>query len=284
MLPNLIVPGAGKSGTSSLHEYLDQHPDIFMSRPKEPHFFSNDGYYRRGLRSYSKLFADSEGAQVRGESSTTYLHFPRVTDRIHESLADVKFIFLLRNPIDRIESHYLWLKRLGFEDRPFCAAFLADFNDEPDFRNSRGANYCYYAAESRYGQHVRRFIDTFGRARVYVLTAEKLRAAPADALASCATFLSVAPFPSLRPVWANATADQARSGVGVSRGLVRPLAARLRGSVRERTRSGEEAADGISSEERAWLREIYEPEVTTLRRLVDHDFHEWESDFPLAGP
>jgi hypothetical protein len=250
---NLIVPGAGKSGTSSLHAYLDHHPDIYMSRLKEPHFFSNPDRHAEGLDAYAELFRGSGGTSVRGESSTTYMQFPGVIERIEACLPDVRFIFILRNPIDRIGSHHRWLAGLGLEDRPLREAVLADVGCSPTFADRvGGSKFRFYADESRYARHLAKFMSAFGRNRILVLSTEELRATPQEVLDRCAGFLGLPPFPKLPEVRLNTTAGQGP----------------------ERAR--------VTAEDREWLREMFSADVAALRELVGLRFHEWADDFPLA--
>ena len=118
--PNLLIVGAAKSGTTSLHNYLKQHPDIFMSDHKEPHFFINNeiGTNRipKGISKYDDyiaLFKNSESYKYRGESSSMYLQFPDISIKnINKYLNDnVKIIIMLRNPIERAFSGYQHVKR-----------------------------------------------------------------------------------------------------------------------------------------------------------------------------
>ena len=118
--PNLLIVGAAKSGTTSLHNYLKQHPDIFMSDHKEPHFFINNeiGTNRipKGIPKYDDyiaLFKNSESYKYRGESSAMYLQFPDISIKnINKYLNDnVKIIIMLRNPIERAFSGYQHVKR-----------------------------------------------------------------------------------------------------------------------------------------------------------------------------
>ena len=119
-LPNLLIVGAAKSGTTSLHHYLNQHPDVFMSSHKEPHFLiSNEiGKSRipNGVSDFAKykmLFNDGQDQKYRGESSVMYLSFPEIViPNIKQFLGDdVKIIIMLRNPIDRAFSGYQHVKR-----------------------------------------------------------------------------------------------------------------------------------------------------------------------------
>ena len=112
-LPNLLIVGAAKSGTTSLHHYLNQHPDIFMCFPKEPHFLINveigEGRIPKGIseiKLYQKLFEEGIGFKYRGESSVMYLMYPDIViPKINTLLgSETKIIIMLRNPIERAYS------------------------------------------------------------------------------------------------------------------------------------------------------------------------------------
>ena len=107
MLPNLIVIGAAKCGTTSLHEYLDLHPEVAMSREKELDFFVEEKHWGRGVEWYAAQFED---APVRGESSPSYTAYPRyrgVPERIRRVVPDAKLVYLVRDPVERIVSHFV---------------------------------------------------------------------------------------------------------------------------------------------------------------------------------
>lgn len=128
MLPNFLIIGAAKCGTTSLHRQLRAHPDVFMpgGRWKEPTFFSDHspGRWSRGLEWYESLFSDWRGEQAVGEASTSYTKAPYhagVPERIARVLPDVRLIYMVRDPVDQIISHYLQLVffnhlRHSFED------------------------------------------------------------------------------------------------------------------------------------------------------------------------
>ncbi|WP_188149407.1 sulfotransferase family protein [Teredinibacter waterburyi] len=108
--PNFIIIGAMKCATSTLHDQLANQPGVFMSTPKEPNFFSDDKIYTQGLDWYSNLFAGAN-AQLCGESSTHYTKFPTYPETINRMLAyglhDIKLVYVMRDPIDRLVSHYI---------------------------------------------------------------------------------------------------------------------------------------------------------------------------------
>src|SRR5262249_44070903 len=108
--PDFIVMGAMKCATSTLHEQLAIQPGFFMSRPKEPNFFSNDEIYSRGLDWYYSLFAGATASDLCGESSTHYTKlptYPKTVERLWAALPEVKLIYVMRHPVDRLISQYL---------------------------------------------------------------------------------------------------------------------------------------------------------------------------------
>ena len=111
-MPNVLVIGAMKAGTTTIYQYLRQHPDIFMSPVKEPQFFSGrpscewkgpDPRVARGrsLDEYQALFAGARGERMRGEASPVYLCDPAAVESIHRHVPDVRLIAILRQPVDR---------------------------------------------------------------------------------------------------------------------------------------------------------------------------------------
>ena len=111
VLPNFIFAGAPKSGSSSLFEYIRQHPDICMSDVKEPFFF--DFNYEKGLQYYGDFFKHHNGEKIVGEATVWYMSWPSVSKRMYETIPNVKLMFVLRNPIDRAFSNYMMDLRGG---------------------------------------------------------------------------------------------------------------------------------------------------------------------------
>jgi hypothetical protein len=171
VIPNLLIVGAAKSGTTSLHNYLNQHHDIFMSAHKEPHFLINNeiGINRipNGICNYDEyiaLFKEKQGYKYRGESSTMYLQFPDFTIKnIRKYLDDVKIIIMLRNPVERAFSGYQHVKRYNLMER-------LDFNQAIDECENRYMNNINITPASRYiniGLYydmVKKFQLNFGKA------------------------------------------------------------------------------------------------------------------------
>ena len=111
-LPDFIIIGAAKAGTTSLYALLDRHPDIFMPIPKEPEFFARDDHYAKGIDSYAPLFEGATPHQQVGEASTLYSLAPlfgQTAERIKAHLPQVKLIYVMREPVARAYSFYVQL-------------------------------------------------------------------------------------------------------------------------------------------------------------------------------
>ena len=140
-MPNFVVIGAAKSGTTALHRYLKQHPEIFMSQQKELRFFPFEGqmptFRGPGDRAYMEIviktiedyracFAQGAEYPARGESSPLYLYYPRTAERIRHYIPDAKLIAILRHPADRAYSQFLMKVRDGHEPLCFEDALAAE--------------------------------------------------------------------------------------------------------------------------------------------------------------
>lgn len=162
-LPNLLIIGAAKCGTTSLHYYLDLHPQIGMTREKEPHFFTGREAWNRGLDWYRSLF--DPRVEVRGESSVGYTAHPRsqgVPERIHSVIPDARLIYAVRDPIDRILSDYVHRVSQGREERSLNESL-----------KQLAGN--HVVERSRYHYQLSQFLPHFPRSRILVLALEDLR-------------------------------------------------------------------------------------------------------------
>jgi Sulfotransferase domain len=150
-LPDFIVIGAMKSATSTLHEQLNEQYGFFMSEEKEPNFFSNDDVYAKGLDWYASLFAGATFGDFCGESSTHYTKlptYPHTIARMRAALPQVKLVYMMRHPIDRLISHYMheqfeWRMQVPIEEAIYKYPELVSYGCysgqlEP-FRSAYGA-------------------------------------------------------------------------------------------------------------------------------------------------
>lgn len=155
-LPNFMVIGAPKCGTTSLHTILGQHPQIFTTQRKEPMFFSHDRY-QNGLQWYQDIhFSDAGGYLARGESSPFYLPSAKVTaPRIRESFDGhpIKFVAIFRDPVQRIYSHYWYRRRKYAEDVSFEEALASETKNERNQWNQYFQQGCYASSLEIYFQY-----------------------------------------------------------------------------------------------------------------------------------
>lgn len=129
MLPNFMIIGVAKCGTTTLCNILEKHPNIFISHPKEPNYFNKSIHYESTRSEYEEIFKNAEGFSLRGEGSVGYtnpnrIHF--VPKRIYETIPDCKLIFMVRHPIKRLESEWKMHLRLGDRAQGFNDALQSD--------------------------------------------------------------------------------------------------------------------------------------------------------------
>lgn len=162
-LPTFIVIGAMKAGTTSLYHYLRHHDEIFMSQIKELDFFVTEGNWGRGLEWYRRQFHGAGACRARGEASTLYTKWPEydgVPERIAGLLPDVRMVYVVRDPIVRLRSHYQHRVMTGAETAPPEVALL----ENPS-----------YLACSKYAMQLERYLDHFPREQIHIVTSEALR-------------------------------------------------------------------------------------------------------------
>lgn len=240
-LPNVVVIGAMKAGTSALHRSLDRHPQVAMSEPKELNFFfgpaggepSGDwslGNWHRGLEWYAGHFPPT--APVRGESSPGYTSpdHPEAPQRMAAVLPGARLVYLVRDPVARAVSQYRHHRRDGVERRPIAEALLDPASQ--------------YVSRSRYAERVAPYLRCFPRSQLTVIVSERLRHAPRETLAGLFAALGIDD-----TFWDPAmTRPEHTAGEAAPR-----LAPRLAGALRERL------AD----------------DVERLRELAQDDLHPW---------
>src|SRR2546423_3690574 len=161
-LPNLVVIGAKKSGTTSLYHYLASHPDIWMSPEKELDFFVAERNWSRGLGWYGRQF--NGAAAVRGEASPYYTALPQhrgVPERMASVIPEARLIYLVRDPIERLVSHYHMAVATGRERRPLAAA-IANLSES------------WYVAQGRYWMQLDPYLRQFAPEQLLVVDQDQL--------------------------------------------------------------------------------------------------------------
>jgi len=200
MMPNFLIVGAAKSGTTSLYHYLSQHPDIFMPRWKELSFFSRDPFGPlhkvKKPEYYYKVFARASNQFAVGEASTSYLYDESAPRQIKKLLGTIKIIIVLRNPVDMAYSLYNHqVRREGETLNTFESALAAEDNRRKNItfrKKSYGwhANYYYYH-RGLYFKQVKRYLEAFGKNNVLILLFDELMCNSAAVAQKAFRFLGV---------------------------------------------------------------------------------------------
>lgn len=200
MLPNFLVIGAAKSGTTSLHWYLTEHPAVFMTSVKDPAYFAYgvDAAGRllwgnpdlhifpiKSLSEYERLFAEAGNAAAVGEASTTYLECPQSATRIRDLIPGARILCSLRHPVERAYSDYLmYLRSRGRRFDPARELTATSVWARPD---------SHWMRVGRYHEHLSRYYDAFPRDQICVLLFDDLNRNPQRFVRDTYQFLKVDP-------------------------------------------------------------------------------------------
>jgi hypothetical protein len=202
-LPDFLIAGVPKAGTTALHAALAPHPDLYLSKVKEPKFFLSDGpppaaggpgdvqtfqehVWRRA--DYEALFDPAPPGARRGEATPFYLYDLDAHDRIRRLVPDARLVLLLRDPVDRAHSNWTHLWNAGLEPE---ADFLTACRAEQQRRADGWADFWHYVSLGRYGHQVRHLFEVFPREQVLLLRYRELKEAPAATLDRVCEFLGV---------------------------------------------------------------------------------------------
>lgn len=198
-LPDFIVAGAPRAGTTWLYHLLARHPEVYMARPvlPEPKFFLVDELYKRGIAYYAATwFAEAGETRTVGEKSTNYLESPMVAGRIHRHMPEARLVFVLRDPVTRAFSNYCWSRMNGLEREDFATALSLETQREHDLpQHLRYARPHAYFSRGLYASLLEPYFTRFPRAQILCLRFEDLVTRPVQAVSRLHTFLGVTPRP-----------------------------------------------------------------------------------------
>jgi hypothetical protein len=297
-LPNLLIVGAAKCGTSSLHKYLDQHPEIFMSKPKEPRFISSqvtrfplngprdnkvEAWYVKNYDDYVKIFEEADGYPVVGEASADTLYFHKATiPVIKQYLGDPKIIIMLRNPVKRAFSAYQHLVRdqreeLSFED---------GLKEEPVRIQNNWELIYHYTATSLYYEAVKAFMENF--TSVKVILTEDQEKTPQQVLRDIFRFLEVDPNVDVnteirynmsgkpKSQWLHQFLFEGNMARKIAQPIVRSLFShetRIRIAAKLQEKNLERLS--INPETKKKLQQYFEEDIQKLEKLLNRDLSHW---------
>ena len=277
-LPTFIIIGAAKAGTTSLWRYLKNHPDVYMCSPKEPNFFAYHQPWTLGVEWYGSLFERGAGAKAIGEASPAYSLYPMypwVPKRMHRIVPEVRLVYSIRNPIDRMISLYRHRIDVKQESKPIDEALSSD---------------PLYLESSKYAMQIEQYLFYFDRSRLMVLSVDDLAARRQETLSTLFQFIGVDPsvFPGEATVEYNVGTEHRRAfGVleklrstkmhWLARRLV-PTDSRLNEFlwrfVSVRSSTPIEAAQP-STETRRRLLDALRPDLENLRSYMGPGFDSW---------
>lgn len=300
--PHFVLAGAPKSGTTSLHRYLAQHPSVFFPPgKKEPLFFC--GYkasftgpgsasLNRNMvtnhREYEALYSAAEPGMTTGDASTDYLACPEAPGNIMSWNPDARIIILLRNPVKRAYSEHMHLVR----DRLEQHSFMASLELESERRRQGYIPLFRHLERGLYHEGVTRYLSAFGPDRVKILLHEDFTLSPQDTVDDVLRFIG------LEPIRVDVADRYNVSGVprwpwlqsmfvrfrhsddnGIAKRIVRSVTnKRFRQAIRKFYMSHSlSTADGPTPEELRYLREYYADDVRRLGILLNRDLDHWLS-------
>lgn len=312
-LPDFIIIGAAKAGTTSLYKQLSAHPGLFLSTPKEPEFFARDDRFAAGIDSYAKLFAGARPDQLCGEASTLYSLsplFPQTAARMAAAVPGVKLIYMLREPVSRAYSYYVQLTKnyqnasrdyrvhRRFEEclfperfparaprEKFLASFDSHLPDLPELM----------LGGSRYADQIAAYLAHFSRDQILFVTFEEFLSDRAAVVGRICAFLGVDPAGIARApaARANISADhfdkvgkvvatedlKRRLGLAGRIGMLLPkgLRARVRDLLlgRRATPEGHQPPP-MEPETEAWLKAEFHADLPGLAALTGLDLSAWQ--------
>lgn len=300
-LPNFFIAGAARSGTTALADILGQHPSIFITKPKEPHFLAFAG---RRLAfcgpgddltinmtsvtepsSYFSLYRGAGGISARGDASVSTLYYAEDSlANLDRYFPDARLIVILREPVARAFSAYSYQRSLGFEP---CDDF-GDALHEEGKRISLGWHHLWhYASMSRYAGQLDRFVRGFGPDRIKILFYENLELDPLVVAREVFEFLGVESDVQVAPRWFNVSGSPKNTALhsAIRWATMRP---RIRSSVRtitpfrmrERIRRANLRHTDMADEVKDILIRLFAPEVRELRILLGRHYPELLTSAP----
>lgn len=294
-MPNFLVIGAAKGGTTALHRYLKQHPQIFMSPRKELRFFpfeNNPPDYRGpgdeadaasmtiNLEDYVAQFEGSDNFPARGEISPLYLYLPQSAERIRHYVPDAKLIAILRQPAERAYSHYLMIKRDGLETLSFKDALAAEDKRVAECYGHRW----HYLRRGFYAAQLKPYFANFKREQLKIYLYEDYISDPVGFAQDIFRFLNVddtfVPDMSVRHNESKLARSRALQVF-----LTEPRAAknlfktfipsRWSRRIGDRLRSRNLTRPPLSAELRRQLTEVYREDIKELQDMLGRDLSHW---------
>lgn len=295
-VPNFFIAGAPKCGTTALYAYLETHPRVFLTNPKEPDFYADDlGAHRLVTTrdAYHGLFDRvTEQHLAVGEASVWYLHSPVALPRVREELPDVRLVVMLRQPIDLLRSWHSQLVWMCYEDEP-------DFEKAWALQDQRRAServpsacevpsFLDYRSVGQLGRHVSRLLKLFPREQTKIMLLDDLKDSPQRVYEGVLEFLDVpsdgrSQFPRVNASKRNRFQWLAQCQATVVRSLPRPciqfgkrLGLRQLGRIATQLNSQPATPATLGEDFRRRLVAEFADDIDTLSELIGRDLSHWK--------
>lgn len=295
-LPNFLIIGAAKSGTTALYHYMRQHPQIYMSEIKEPHFFAfknqNLSFVGPGVTinessitqidDYTALFQDIEPHEAAiGEASALYLYVPNTAQVIKDHIPNVKLIVILRNPIERAYASYMQLMRDGREP-------LGDFGKALEAEQGRiQGNWGFlwrYTDLGFYGAQLKQYFNLFDKEQIRVYLYDDFKEAPTSVLSDMFDFIGVentfSPDMSIRPnvsgVPKNPFVHKFLTEKNPIKSIIKPLLpSNFREKLTNRVVNQNLSKPGLDHEVKRQLCSVFHEDILELQTMIGRDLSFW---------
>lgn len=297
--PNLFIVGAAKSGTTSLYHYLSQHPEIYFSPLKEPHYFSynaikfprkgpgdeiSDANVVKDWQEYLKLFENAQDEKIIAEASVDYLYYHAITiPLIYEHVPEAKILILLRNPSERAFSAYRHMFKDKRETLSFENAIVAE---ESRIRDNYGFIW-FYKELGFYHDQVKGYMNTFGEGYVKVCLLDDLEKNPHDVIKNIFKFLEVDDYfkPDIEIKYNTSKLNKFGTLYRFFNNYDHPVKNALRPIFFSTIGKGntsklfhyvrDKFSLDMKPETRKYLTDLYREDILKLQDLIDRDLSEW---------
>jgi hypothetical protein len=292
--PSFFIVGAPKCGTTSLNDYLRQHPGIFIPERKELHYFGSDLQFAKTVRptrdEYLAQFAPAQPGQIAGEASVWYLFSQLAAQEIHDFCPAAKIIIMLRSPADMLYSlHSQYLFESNEDLADFAAALAAEEDRSQGHHLPPDSNYregLLYRRVARFTEQVRRYLDVFPREQVHIIDFDDFSRDTSRVFAEVLEFLGVdssfrCEFEVRNPnkqVQSRPLHNFLNNPGTFAIFLGRLIPKSLRRSLIDRLKNANSPTvprPPLNAELRAQLNREFTPEVERLGELVEKDLSKW---------
>jgi len=269
VLPDFIIVGSPRSGSTSLARYLGEHPQIYMAEQKEIHFFSS--YYDRGLAWYESLFSSAGEDQLVAEATPTYLADRVAMGRLVDTLPGAKLVMIFRNPTDRAWSDYWMRKNRGLEDREFGEIVASEIAAIDAGEIDYDLRFVWHGL---YDVHVDHLLSRVDRDQIHVAIFEELASEPETVYSGVCTFLGVDP--EVRP---DNLGETINPHVAFRSLLMRRTAKRIGGLPRRVISAFNTRRDvrypSLDARHRTMLDAYFAPHIERLESIAGLDLEVW---------